>query len=135
MSLTEWADDLAYTLKKSGHGMEQITLASVEDPKSDELVLDTARRTAALAGWPVIEISAEDLRRAEPLPRHGYLRGVPAPRGPARRAGPYGRRFLGRRLASWVAGVGATAEPVDAGEPAEGWAGAGVRGLAGAGAW
>jgi hypothetical protein len=73
MSLTEWADDRAYTLKNSGHGMEQITLASVEDPKSDELVLDTARRTAALAGSPVIEISAEDLRRAEPLPRHGYL--------------------------------------------------------------
>ena len=47
MSLTEWADDLADTLNNSGHGMEQITLASVEDPKSGELVLDTARRTAA----------------------------------------------------------------------------------------
>ncbi|MDQ1053059.1 hypothetical protein QE394_000987 [Arthrobacter sp. SORGH_AS 212] len=73
MSLTEWADDLAYTLKNSGHGMEQITLASVKDPKGDELVLDTARRTAAVAGWPVIEMSVKDLRRAEGLPRHGYL--------------------------------------------------------------
>ncbi|NSX37132.1 hypothetical protein HTS88_12020 [Pseudarthrobacter oxydans] len=73
MSLTEWADDLAYTLRNSGHGMEQITLASVEDPKSGELVIETARRTAALSGWPVIEISAKDLRQAAQLPRHGYI--------------------------------------------------------------
>lgn len=73
MSLTEWADDLAYTLKNSGHGMEQITLASAEDPEGRALVLNTARRTAALAGWPVIEISAKDLRRAAQLPKHGYL--------------------------------------------------------------
>jgi hypothetical protein len=73
MGLTEWADDLAYTLKNSGHGMEQITLASAEDPDGCAVILETARRVAAAAGWPVIELSAKDLKGAEQLPRCGYL--------------------------------------------------------------
>lgn len=73
MSLTEWADDLAYTLKNSGHGMEQITLASAEDPEDCALILETARKVAAAAGRPVTELSPKDLRELQSLPRHGYL--------------------------------------------------------------
>jgi hypothetical protein len=55
MSLTEWAEDLAYTLRNSGHGLEQITLASAGDPPGFSVILDTARRIAAASGWPVMD--------------------------------------------------------------------------------
>lgn len=73
MSVIEWASDLAYCLKQSGHGLEQISLASAEDAEGSALVLQTARRVAAAAGWPVIELYGEDLRELEALPRRGYL--------------------------------------------------------------
>jgi hypothetical protein len=73
MSLTGWADDLAYTLKNSGHGLEQITLATAKDPEGFALILDAARGAATEAGWPVIELSGKDLRKPKTLPRSGYL--------------------------------------------------------------
>lgn len=73
VSVSEWASDLAYCLEQSGHGLEQITLASAEDAEASALVLQTARQVATAAGWPVIELWAEGLRELEALPRRGYL--------------------------------------------------------------
>lgn len=73
MSIATWSQSLLYVLQNNGHGPEQITLASVQDPTDCETVLDTARRTAALAAWPVVEMSAKDLSHSEQLPKHGYL--------------------------------------------------------------
>lgn len=73
MRAAEWESGLAYTLKNSGHGLEQITLASAGDAAGAELIVETARRTATNAGWPVTEISVTDLRRLQQLPELGYL--------------------------------------------------------------
>lgn len=73
MTADEWAEGLAYTLQNSGHGPEQITLASATDEAGYERILKTARRVAEDAGWPVIELSVEDLRRNYRLPESGYL--------------------------------------------------------------
>lgn len=73
MRASEWADGLAYTLRNSGHGPEQITLASAEDSAGYERILATARRTVGEAGWLVIDLSVEDLRREYRLPERGYL--------------------------------------------------------------
>lgn len=73
MTDAEWTEGLAYTLKHSGHGPEQITLASVADEAGCERVLDTVRRIAHDAGWQVINLSVEELRRDYRLPERGYL--------------------------------------------------------------
>lgn len=73
MTAAEWAEGLAYTLHNSGHGPEQITLASAADLAGSERILDTARRIAKDAGWPIINLSVEDLRRDYRLPERGYL--------------------------------------------------------------
>lgn len=73
MTAGEWAEGLSYTLKNSGHGPEQITLASASDKAGFERILKTARRVAEDAGWPVIELSVENLRRNYRLPEGGYL--------------------------------------------------------------
>lgn len=73
MTAAEWAEGLAYTLKNSGHGPEQITLASAEDEAGFERILETARRIAADAGWQVINLCIEDLKRDYRLPKSGYL--------------------------------------------------------------
>lgn len=73
MSLAAWAEDLAYTLKNSGHGPEQITLASGDSSESRAIIRDTARKAAKDAGWPVTELSAEDLKTLQGLPEYGYL--------------------------------------------------------------
>jgi hypothetical protein len=73
MTAAEWAEGLACTLKNSGHGPEQITLASVADEAGYERVLDAVRRTAEDAGWQVINLSVEELRRDYRLPERGYL--------------------------------------------------------------
>lgn len=73
MSLAAWAEDLAYTLKNSGHGPEQITLASADSSQCGGIILATARKTAKDAGWPVTELAVEDLRALQRLPEYGYL--------------------------------------------------------------
>ncbi len=59
--------------KNSGHGPEQITLASTADEAGSGRILETAERIAKDAGWPIINVSVEDLRRDYRLPERGYL--------------------------------------------------------------
>jgi hypothetical protein len=73
MTAGEWAEGLSYTLKNSGHGPEQITLASASDQPGFRRILETARRIAGDAGWQIIDLSVEDLRRDYRLPERGYL--------------------------------------------------------------
>ena len=72
-TIAEWAEGLAYALKNSGHGPEQITLASTADEAGSKRILETAERIARDAGWPVIYLSVEDLRTDYRLPERGYL--------------------------------------------------------------
>lgn len=69
----EWAEGLAYCLKNSGHGPEQITLASAVDEASSKRILETARRVAGVAGWPVVLLSVQGLRQDYRLQERGYL--------------------------------------------------------------
>ena len=72
-TIAEWAEGLAYTLKNSGPGPEQITLASAADEAGSKRILETAERTARDAGWPLINLSVQDLRFDYRLPERGYL--------------------------------------------------------------
>lgn len=61
----EWATELAETLAHRSHGLAQITVASYRNSAGRDAVIETAKNGAAMAGWPVCEISAT---KADPDP-------------------------------------------------------------------
>lgn len=73
MTAGEWAEGLSYTLKNSGHGPEQITLASASDQPGLKRILETAGRIAGDAGWQIVDLSIDDLRQDYRPPERAYL--------------------------------------------------------------
>ncbi|MEJ1193164.1 hypothetical protein [Pseudarthrobacter sp. CCNWLW207] len=49
--------ELADTLAHYGHGLAQMTVASYKDAAGRDAVIETAKSVAAMAGWPVYELS------------------------------------------------------------------------------
>lgn len=74
LNAAEWGLELADTLAHRGHGLAQITMACYKDPAARDQILTQGKDVAAVAAWPVCEISAMDAD-ADPfiLPEAGFI--------------------------------------------------------------
>lgn len=61
MDATEWAHELAYSLRVGPGTPSLLTIATCSGPAASRKVIETAKRVVGEAGWPVYELVAREV--------------------------------------------------------------------------